>query len=135
MFNPRFPHTLRVWRLRVNSNGEPVTDADGDAVFDIVRLKVAVMIDGAPVVRSDGSFDTESTEWISFGYRTQGKNTRESTDVIVSDYKLSTNPIMTFLKPGDRVEIKDYMRTYWGEVVKMATFNLGTNIWINEVKN
>jgi hypothetical protein len=135
MFNPRFPHTLRVWRLRVDSNGEPVTDADGDAVFDIVRLKVAVMIDGAPVVRSDGSFDTESTEWISFGYRTQGKNTRESTDVIVSDYKLSTNPIMTFLKPGDRVEIKDYMRTYWGEVVKMATFNLGTNIWINEVKN
>jgi hypothetical protein len=42
---------------------------------------------------------------------------------------------LTPLEAGDLVEIKDYERSYWGEVVKKATFNLGSNIWINEVKN
>lgn len=135
MFNPRFPHTLRVWRSRKNDNGEPMTDADGDAIYDIVRLKEVVMVDSLPVIHSDGSFETEVTEWISFGYRTQGKNTRETIDVVVSDFKLATPMFLTHLEPGDRVEIKDYERTYWGEVVKKMTFNLGSNIWINEVKN
>lgn len=135
MFNPRFPHTLRVWRARKNSYGEPMTDADGDPIYDIVSLKAVVMIDSLPVVRSDGSFDTELTEWIGFGYRTQGKNTRDTTDVIVSDFKLATPMFITPLEPGDRVEIKDFERTYWGEVVKKMTFNLGSNVWINEVRN
>lgn len=135
MFNPRFPHTLRVWRYRKNSYGEPMTDSSGNPVQDIVKLKAVVMIDGAPVVRSDGSFDTELVDTISFGYRTQGKNTRETVDVVVSDFKLATPMFITHLEPGDRVEIWDYDRTFWGEVVKKATFNLGSNIWINEVKN
>ena len=135
MFNPRFPHTLRVWRSRKNDFGEPMTDAEGDPIYDIVRLKAVVMIDHRPVVRSDGSFDTELTEWIDFGYRTQGKNTTDTADVVVSDFKLATPMFLTHLEPGDRVEIKDYERTYWGEVVKKQTSNLGSNIWINEVKN
>lgn len=135
MFNPRFPHTLRVWRYRKNSYGEPMTDSSGNPVQDIVKLKAVVMIDGAPVVRSDGSFDTELVDTISFGYRTQGKNTRETVDVVVSDFKLATPMFITHLEPGDRVEIWDYDRSFWGEVVKKATFNLGSNIWINEIKN
>lgn len=112
-----------------------MTDSEDNPIYDIVSLKAVVMVDSQPVVRSDGSFDTELTEWISFGYRTQGKNTRETVDVQVSDFKLATPMFLTHLEPGDRVEIKDYERTYWGEVVKKATFNLGSNIWINEVKN
>lgn len=135
MFNPRFPHTLRVWRNRKNDYGEPLTDADGNPVQDIVRLKKVVMIDSEPVVRSDGSFDTELVDTIEFGYRTQGKNTRDTVDVQVSDYKLATPMFVTPLEPGDKVEIWDYDRSYWGEVVKKATFNLGSNIWVNEVKN
>ena len=135
MFNPRFPHTLRVWRARKNSFGEPVTDADGDPIYDIVSLKSVVMIDSLPIVNSDGSFETELTEWLSFGYRTQGKNTRETVEVIVSDFKLATPMFLTPLEPGDRVEMKDYERTFWGEVVKKSTFNLGSNIWVNEVRN
>lgn len=135
MLNPRFPHTLRVWRSHKNDFGEPMTDIDGNPVYDIVRIQVAVVIDDKPLTSPDGSFVTEQSEWISFGYRTQGKNTKDTLDVVVSDYKLATAPLMTYIEPGDRVEIKDYMRTYWGEVVKMMTFNLGSNIWINEVQN
>ena len=135
MFNPRFPHTLRVWRYRKNDYGEPMTDAEGNPVQDIVRLKKVVVIDEQPIVRSDGSFDTEMVDTIEFGYRTHGKNTRDTVDVVVSDFKLATPMFLTHLEPGDRVEIWDYERSYWGEVVKKATFNLGSNIWINEVKN
>ena len=135
MFNPRFPHTLRVWRARKDRYGDPMTNEDGDPIYDIVTLKAVVMVDNLPIVRSDGSFDTELTEWISFGYRTQGKNTRENVDVMVSDFKLATPMFLTPLEAGDRVEIKDYERTYWGEVVKKMTFNLGSNIWVNEIKN
>lgn len=135
MFNPRFPHTLRVWRVRKNNYGEPMIDADGDPIYDIVEVQVADVIDEKPVMNPDGTFSTTLSEWIEFGYRTQGKNTKDTTDVMVSDYKLATPPLFTYIEPGDRVEIKDYMRTYWGEVVKMMTFNLGSNIWINEMKN
>lgn len=134
MFNPRFPHKLRVWRSRKNDYGEPMTDNDGDPIFDIVTLKAVVMVDSRPVVLSDGSFDTELTEWLAFGYRTQGKSTKDTTDVMVSDFQLATPMFLTPLEAGDRVEIKDYERTYWGEVVRKQTFNLGSNIWINEVK-
>ena len=135
MFNPRFPHTLRVWRSRKNDYGEPMTDAEGNPVQDIVKLKKVVMVDNELIVRSDGSFDTELVDTIEFGYRTQGKNTRDTVDVQVSDFKLATPMFVTPLEPGDKVEIWDYDRSYWGEVVKKATFNLGSNIWINEVKN
>lgn len=135
MFNPRFPHMLRVWRSRKNDYGEPMTNNEGNPLYDIVRLKAVVMVDSLPVVNADGGFGTEMTEWISFGYRTQGKNTRETVDVVVSDFKLATPMFLTPLEAGDRVEIMDYERSYWGEVVKKVTYNLGSNIWINEVKN
>ena len=135
MFNPRFPHQLRVWRARKDKNGYPMTDNEGDAIYDIVSLKAVVTVDYLPVRRYDGSFDTETTDWIDFGYRTQGKNTRESVDVHVSDYELSTPLFLTPLEAGDRVELVDYERTYWCEVVKKVSFNLGSNIWVNEIKN
>lgn len=135
MYNPRFPHELRVWRARKNDYGEPMTDQNGDPIYDIVKAKVAVVIDDKPQMLPDGTFNTEISEWIGFGYRTQGKNTRETVDVAVSDFKLATPPLLTYIEPGDRVEIKDYVRTFWCEVVKMTTFNLGSNIWVNEVKN
>ena len=135
MFNPRFPHSLRVWRNRLNDFGEPMFDVKGEPIRDIVQLTKVVMVDYQPMVQSDGSFNSELVDRIEFGYRTQGKNTKDSVDVNVSDYKLATPMFTTPLLPGDLVEIADFDRTYWGEVVKKATFNLGSNIWINEVKN
>ena len=135
MFNPRFPHKFRVWRVRKDDYGEPMTNDEGDPIYDIIRIQAAILIDEKPVMNTDGTYETEAIEWVDFGYRTQGKNTRETLDVVMSDYKLSTAPLMTYIQPGDRVEIKDYLRTYWADVVKMMTFNLGSNIWVNEVKN
>lgn len=135
MFNPRFPHKLRVWRSRRDEYGGAVTDDEGNEILDIVPLYKVTMIDNLPLVLSDGSFDTEPTEWIEFGYRTGGKNTKDTSDVMVSDYELSTPMFTTTLESGDRIEIKDYDRTYWSEVVKKMTFNLGSNIWVNEIKN
>ena len=135
MFNPRFPHSLRVWRSRKDADGTPVTTEEGDPVLDVVMLDAAVMIDGRPLHTYEGGFETEPTEWISFGYRTQGKDTKDTLDVVVSDYKLATPMFITSLEVGDRVEVKDYDRTFWAEVIKKQTFNLGSNIWINEVKN
>ena len=134
MFNPRFPHQLRIWRAR-NENDIPITDDNGDEVLDIVKLDAVDMVDNRPLMNGEGGFSTSEVEWMSFGYRTQGKDTKDTTDVVVSDFKLATPMFLTPLKVGDKVEIKDYDRTYWGEVVKKQTFNLGTNIWINEVKN
>ncbi len=110
-------------------------DDKGEAVLEIVQLNKVVMVDYQPVVCPTGGFETDLVDSIEFGYRTQGKNTKDSVDVNVSDYKLATPMFITPLQPGDLVEITDYDRTYWGEVVKKATFNLGSNIWINEVKN
>lgn len=135
MFNPRFPHTLRVWRARLNDFGEPMFDDKGEAILEIVQLNKVVMVDYQPTMGSDGGFETDLVDSIEFGYRTQGKNTKDTVDVNVSDFKLATPMFVTPLLPGDLVEITDFDRTFWGEVVKKATFNLGSNIWINEVKN
>ena len=135
MFNPRFPHRLRVWRSRKDDNGMIVTNDEGDAIFDIVMLSKVTMIDNRPVTLADGTFDSEPTEWIEFGYRTEGKNTRDTSDVMVSDFTLATPMFTTPLGADDVVEIVDYDRTYKGEVVRKQTYNLGSNIWINEVKN
>lgn len=135
MFNPRFPHMLRVWRSRKDANGMAVTNDEGDEVLDIVMLSKVTMIDNRPMILADGSFDTTPTEWMEFGYRTGSKNTKDTLDVMVSDYELASPMFITALNAGDKVEIKDYDRAYWGEVVKKQTFNLGSNIWVNEVKN
>ena len=38
MFNPRFPHMLRVWRSVKDYNGEPMTTDEGDPIYEVVEL-------------------------------------------------------------------------------------------------
>ena len=135
MFNPRFPHRLRVWRSRRDEYGDPLTDEKGDELLDVVSLDKVIVVDTIPMRDLDGGFATEQTEWLAFGYRTSSKNTKDTVDVVMSDFKLATPMFLTSLGPGDRVEIEDYDRTYWAEVVRKQTTNLGSNIWINEIKN
>ena len=118
----------------MNSFGEPETNDEGDPVYDVVLLARVITEDGLPVAGTDGAFETEMVESLPFGYRNQGRDTRDSSDVEVSDYKLATPMFITPLDPSDRIELTDSDRTYWGEVVRKVTYNLGSNIWVNEVK-
>ena len=71
---------------------------------------------------------------LPFGYRSQGKDTRDTADVESADYALATPMFLTALDSSDIIEMTDYDRTFRCEVVRKATFNLGSNIWVNEVK-
>ena len=129
MFNPRFPHTLRV--LRVQG-----TDEEGLPIYERVPLEMVVMRGGVPVMGADGRFETEMVETLPCGYRNQGlsKGTQYQSEVVTSDYTLSTPMFLTQIQPTDIIELTDYDRTFRAEVVKKITTNLGSNIWINEVR-
>ncbi len=135
MYNPRFPHRLSVSRVRKDTKGQPIYDANGDPIYDKVPLNAVLMNDGNPMTDIDGNLLTETIDEISFGYRTNSLNTRSASDVAVSDFKIATPMFITPLFPGDLLHLTDYDRTYTGEVVKKMTFNLGSNIWFSEIKN
>ena len=115
--------------------GLPVTDENGDPERFIVMLHKVQMMDGRPITAMDGAYETEEVEWIEFGYRKSSKSTRDTVDVQVSDFMISLPLFITYLTPGDILEIEDYDRRYEGQVLKKQSFNLGSNIWFNEVKN
>lgn len=127
MFNPRFPHKLRVWRVAG-------TDKNGDPIKETIKLKKVVVLDDVPQLQSDGSFDFDLVEFIEFGYRTSQKGVQTSGDVEVADYKVATPLFITPLDSNCLLEVTDYDRTYWADVVKKMSFNLGSNIWFNEVR-
>ena len=135
MFNPRFPHTLVVKRVRKDSTGELVYDANGDAIIDTVSLLCVEMSDSEPVRDANGSFVTYEANSINFGYRTSAKNTTTAGDVIVSDFRIACPMFLTEILADDILELIDYERSYKGKVVKKTTFNLGTSIWFDEVRN
>lgn len=134
MNNPRFPHSFVVKRAKLDANGDICVDASGLPIYETLPLLAVRYLDGKPM-REGGEYVTEEVESIAFGYRTSAMATRESGDVIVSDYKLSCPIFLTELRYDDRVIITDYERKYEAVVVKKTTFNLGTNVWINEVHN
>jgi hypothetical protein len=110
------------------------TDEEGNPIKELVQLKKAVTIDGIPQRCPCGSFEFELVDSIEFGYRTSGKNVQTSGDVEVADYKLATPLFITPLDSNHMLELTDYDRTYWCDVVKKMSFNLGSNIWVNEIR-
>lgn len=108
--NPRFPHLLVVKRASVDADGVPITDSDGNIVEETVLESY-------------------------FGYRTQTMNTSSSGDVIKADYKLALPRTTVNIMANDKIYITDYTRSFVATVLKFNTFNLGSNIWANEIKN
>ena len=53
----------------------------------------------------------------------------------MSDFKLATPMFFTELLYDDIIEITDYDKSYKARLVKKTTFNWGTNIWIDEIRN
>lgn len=133
--NPRFPFTFKVLRPR-KVDGEYVLDAEANPIYDVVELSVVAMSNGWMVRRSDGSPVIEKTVTeLSCGYRTNTRNLAEMGDVVVYNVTLHTPPFTTPLLFEDILEITDYDRTFRAKVVKKVTFNWGSDIWFDEVKN
>lgn len=119
-----------------DTTGEYVLDANGDPVYTVVKLAKVAMADGWMVRDGDGKPVVDSyVEEIECGYRTNTRNTAEYGDVVVYNVTLHTPPFTTPLNFDDILEITDYDRTFRAKMVKKATFNWGSDIWFDEIKN
>lgn len=98
-----------VTRQQRDDSGMPVTDADGNPVWITIH-------------------ESEC------GYRKLGKSTRES-EVMIEPLRLSLPKHDRFIMPDDRIEVTDYVRTVTGSVIRSIVYNMGAEIWFNEIKN
>ena len=136
MYNPRWPHTFIVLGASLDENGLPVTDEYGDPVTETLPVE-AILYDGKwnPRRNPDGSFRTESLEVIPWGYRTSTGGMKTSGEVYVADYKISCPMLLTDLPAGTVLIMTDSVKTFRVKVVKMTTYNWGTNIWCDNILN
>lgn len=136
MYNPRWPHTFRVVVESLDQNGTPVTDANGDPVVGSMRLE-KIVYDSAwnPRRSPDGSFVTEMVTDMPWGYRTSTGGLKTAGEVIVADYKVSSPMLLTELPTGTILEMTDYTHTFRAKLLKMTTYNWGTNLWLDNIKN
>ena len=136
MYNPRWPHTFTVLAESLDSNGTPVTDSEGKPVRSSMPLeKVEYDDQWNPRYYSDGTFVTEWVVEMPWGYRTSTGGMKTSGEVFVADYKISCPMFLTDLPSGTVLEMTDYSRTFRVKVIKMTTYNWGTNLWVDNIKN
>lgn len=136
MYNPRWPHTFRVEVESLDENGLPVTDADGEPVVGSMQIEKIVYDSGwNPTRNPDGSLATEMVEDMPWGYRTATGGLKTAGEVIVADYKVSTPMMLTELETGTVLQMTDYTHTFRAKILKMTTYNWGTNIWLDNIKN
>lgn len=136
MYNPRWPHTFRVLSESLDSNGLPVTDTEGKPIREPMPLEKAVYDSKwNPTFGSDGNIRTELVTDMPWGYRTATGGLKTAGEVIVADYKVSTPMLLTELPTGTILEMKDYTHTFRAKVLKMTTYNWGTNLWLDNIKN
>ena len=156
MYNPRWPHTFKVIVESLDANGMPVTDENGRPVIGIPVLDgqgKPVVVNGVPQMKdmelekivyddmynprrkSDGTFITENVTKMPWGYRTSTGGLKTAGEVIVADYKISSPMMLTELPTGTVLELTDYTHTFRAKVLKMTTYNWGTNLWLDNVKN
>lgn len=135
--NPRWPFTFSVVGESLYSNGLPVTDENGDPVTSTPAVSVALYDadESEPLYDSDGKPVMEERTLIPWGYRTSTGGMKTSGDVIVADYKISCPMLLTEIPTGTVLEMTDYVHSFRAKVIKMTTFNWGTNLWIDNIKN
>lgn len=136
MYNPRWPHTFTVLAESLDANGLPITGDDGKPVRSQMPLeKVEYDDQWNPRLRSDGTFQTEIVTEMPWGYRTSTGGMKTSGEVFVADYKISCPMFLTDLPSGTILTMTDYSRTFRVKVIKMTTYNWGTNLWVDNIKN
>ena len=137
MYNPRWPHRFKVIADALDENGIPVTDENGDPVEGEPVAMPVVEYDSMlnPRKGMDGSFVTKQTTEIPWGYRTSTGGIKESGAVIVADYKISCPMLLKELPTGTQIVMTDYTKTLRCKVIKQTTYNWGTNLWVDNIKN
>lgn len=136
MYNPRWPHTFTVVQELLDMNGLPVTDENGDPVETQMVLQKAVYDSRwNPKRKADGGFVTEEVTEMPWGFRTATGGLKTSGEVIVADYKISCPMFFTDLPAGTVLVMKDYCKEFRVKVLKMTTYNWGTNIWCDNILN
>lgn len=126
---------MTIRKARLDENGDIVTDEKGNPIYEVVPIIRVEMFDNEPVLDGNGKFITFKSDSVPFGYRTSSENTRQMGEVVYSDFRLACPMFLNPLEYGTRLTLTDYDRTYDVVVVKKTTFNLGTNVWVNEVQN
>lgn len=135
-YNPRWPHTFKVVVESLDASGLPVTDDEGNPVTGTMALERIVYDSGYnPIRLSGGRFKTERVDVMPWGYRTSTGGLKTAGEVIVADYKVSCPMLLTELVTGTVLEMTDYTHTFRTKVLKMTTYNWGTNIWLDNIKN
>lgn len=136
MYNPRWPHIFAVVCESLDENGLPVTDELGNPTTSDMTVEV-VEYDGKwnPIMGADGKFKTTATKDVPWGYRTSTGGIKESGEVIVADYKISCPMLLTELPAGTVLTMTDSVKTFRAKVVKMTTYNWGTNLWVDNILN
>lgn len=140
----------------LDENGLPVTDENGDPIPETPSVEsdspvetteepepptpptvLLVEYDSQwnPRKSSDGGFVTREVSEVPWGYRTSTGGIKESGDVIVADYKISCPMLLTNLPTGTILSMTDSVKTFRVKVVKMTTYNWGTNIWCDNILN
>ena len=147
----------------LDENGLPLTDENGDPIstpaeeqepqdepedeggdeptpepepVEPPKVKI-VLYDGKwnPRYNASGAFQTKEVSQIPWGYRTATGGIKESGEVIVADYKISCPMLLTEIPTGTCLTMTDYTHTFRVKVVKQTTYNWGTNIWVDNIKN
>lgn len=136
MYNPRWPHTFVIIGESLDTNGLPVVNEYGDPVVTTVSVK-RILYDGKwnPRYNAAGQFQTEEITAVPWGYRTATGGIKESGEVIVADYKISCPMLLTEIPTGTCLIMTDYTHSFRVKVVKQTTYNWGTNIWVDNIKN
>lgn len=136
MYNPRWPHTFTVLEESLDENGLPVTDAEGNPVTGSKMIE-RIIYDSQwnPRRRPGGGFQTEYVEDVPWGYRTATGGMKTSGEVWVADYKISCPMLLTEIPSGSVLIMTDYTHTFRVKVVKMTTYNWGTNLWVDNIMN
>lgn len=134
MYNPRFPHSLRIQRVLKNEYGEPVTDDEGNEVIGDVVLEVAKYGSNNLPLRIGDEFMTEMLDEIPFGYRTNTKGMKEG-QVDMAQIHIALPLFFNAIEDGDVLILTDWDRTYRAKAVRKSNSNIGSDIYLNEVKN
>ena len=115
---------------------EPSDDEPEEKIPSAVQMVRIIYDDNYnPRRNADGSFVTETVTEMPWGYRTATGGLKTAGEVIVADYKISAPMMLTELPTGTILMLTDYTHTFRVKVLKMTTYNWGTNIWVDNIKN